>query len=139
MLSATMLKTPFHLIQTIDAECATVAEKLTKSAKQIKTKEDSRNVARVSAENETLALADTFFELGKEGVISVEEKSRPEIEIAKTNGLRIDNGFISPYMVNMPDLTVDLGEPYILVTDQLLSSVELSKLGAKAPPAAKPP
>ena len=92
MLSATMLKTPFHLIQTIDAECATVAEKLTKSAKQIKTKEDSRNVARVSAENKTLALAvaDTFFELGKEGVISIEENSRPEIEIAKTNGLRID-------------------------------------------------
>jgi len=42
-------------------------------------------------------------------------------------------------MVNKPDLTADPGEPYILVTDQLLSSVELLKLGAKAPPAAKPP
>ena len=71
-------------------------------------------------------MADTFFELEKEGVISAEEKSRPEIEIAKTNGLRIDNGFISPYLVNMPDLTADLGEPYILVTDQELSSVPTS-------------
>ena len=55
--------TSIHLKQTIDAECAAVVVKLTKSAKQIKTKEDLRNVARVSAENETLALtvADTFF------------------------------------------------------------------------------
>ena len=57
------IQNPIRLKQTIDAECAAVAEKLTKSAKQIKTKEDLRNVARVSAENETLALAvaDTFF------------------------------------------------------------------------------
>ena len=88
--------TSIHLKQTIDAECAAVVEKLAKSAKQIKAKEDLRNGTRVSAENEALALADTFFELGKEGVISVEENSCPEIEIAKTNGLRIDNGFIPP-------------------------------------------
>ena len=56
------IQNPIRLKQTLDA-CAAVAEKLTKSAKQIKTKEDLRNVARVSAENETLALtvADTFF------------------------------------------------------------------------------
>src|SRR4051812_27057373 len=82
------IQNPIRLKRTIDAECAAVVEKLTKSVKQIKTKDALRNV---SAENEILALAvaDTFFELGNEGVISVQENSCPEIEIAKTNGLRI--------------------------------------------------
>jgi chaperonin GroEL len=57
---------PIQLKREIDAECATVVGHLTKGAKQIKSIEDLRKVARVSAENETPALAvgDTFFGQG---------------------------------------------------------------------------
>lgn len=115
------------LKRQIDIECAEVVAQLQKSAKQIKTKADLWKVAYVSSESEELAelIADTMFKIGKDGIITVEDGQTPDTEIVHTQGMRVESGFVSPYMVTNDKLQADLTKPYYLVTDQQITNVEV--------------
>lgn len=103
-----------------------VKEQLKKSAKPIKTKEDLKKVALVSFDNEEIAsmIADLYHKLGKEGIITIDKSPTMETIVELTDGLKIDNGYISPYMVTNPDrMESVLEKPYILLTDYRLTEV----------------
>ena len=62
-------------------------------------------------------------EVGKEGVITVEEGSGLDNELDVVKGMQFDRGYLSPYFINnQQSQTADLDDPYILLHDKKIST-----------------
>lgn len=84
------------------------------------------NVASISANDKEIGktIAEIVAEMGKEGVITVEEGQSFGIVKEVVKGMRIDKGYVSHYMVTNTDrMEAEYSEPFILVTDKKISSV----------------
>lgn len=95
-------------------------------AKTIKTKEEIKQVATISAESEEIGkiIADTIDKVGKDGVVTVEESQSLGIDSEVVEGMQFDKGYVSPYMVTNPDrMEAEYGNASILITDKKISSV----------------
>ncbi len=63
--------------------------------------------------------------VGKDGVITVEESQTFGIDIDTVEGMQFDKGYVSPYFAtNNETLTAELDNPYILMTDNKISSIQ---------------
>lgn len=85
------------------------------------------NVASISANDKEIGtkIAEAIHEVGKDGVITVEESHSFGMEIETVKGMRFDKGFVSAYMVtNSERMEAEYEDPYILITDKKISSVE---------------
>ena len=69
-------------------------------------------------------IANAMKEVGKEGVITVEEGSGLDNELDVVKGMQFDRGYLSPYFINnQQSQTADLDDPYILLHDKKISNV----------------
>lgn len=103
-----------------------VTASLKKNSKIISSKEEVAQVATISARDEAIGnlIADVINEVGKDGVVTVEESQTLGLSKDIVEGLQFDRGYISPYMVtNQERMEAVLNEPYILVTDKKISSI----------------
>ncbi|MEX0934979.1 MAG: chaperonin GroEL [Candidatus Paceibacterota bacterium] len=111
----------------IERGASEAVEELKSQAKQIKSDEEIQQVATISSESKELGriIADTIQKVGKDGVVTVEESQSLGLDYDVVEGLQIDKGYISPYMVtNSERMEAEYKEPQILVTDQKISSVK---------------
>lgn len=111
----------------IEAAAKDVVTALKSVAKPIKTDEEIRQVATISAESIELGtiIADTIKKVGKDGVVTVEESQTIGLESEVTEGIAFDKGYISPYMVtNAERMEAEYNDPAILVTDRKISSIK---------------
>ncbi len=111
----------------IEAASKDVVTALSSIAKPIKTDEEIRQVANISAESVELGniIADTIKKVGKDGVVTVEESQTIGLESEVTEGIAFDKGYISPYMVtNAERMEAEYNDPAILVTDKKISSIK---------------
>ena len=105
---------------------AVVNELLKKISKKVESDEIA-NVAAISANDQEIGkkIAEAMKEVGNDGVITVEESQSFGMEIETVKGMRFDKGYVSPYMVTNPDrMEAEYEDPYILITDKKVSSVE---------------
>jgi chaperonin GroEL len=114
-------------------------EQLRAQAKPVKTLEELKKVARISFDNEEVStlIADTWFKVGKEGVVTVDSGPTMKTTSELSEGIKLANGYISPLMVNNPErMEAVLEKPLILITDYRLTEgsdiIELLNLMAKA-------
>ncbi|MEI6690707.1 MAG: chaperonin GroEL [bacterium] len=117
---------PMFMKKGIDKAVALVIAELKKSKKDVK-KEDWVKVATISAQNEEVGkkIAEALELVGEDGVVEVEESRGLEIEIEHKDGMAFDKGYISSYFVTNPDsMEAVMENPYILVTDQKVSSIQ---------------
>jgi len=108
------------------AKDAAVAE-LKKMAKPVEGRRDIEQVASISAESEELGriIAETVEKVGKNGVVTVEESQGMELSYEVVEGLQIDKGYVSAYMVTNPErMEAEMRDAHILVTDRKISSVQ---------------
>ena len=111
----------------IDAASRYAVSELRKLAKPIKTDDEIRQVATISAESEELGtiIADTIKQVGKDGVVTVEESQSTALEKEITEGIEFDKGYISAYMVTNPErMEAVMNDPAILITDKKISSIK---------------
>jgi len=103
-----------------------VVEALRGSSKKIVSKEETAQVATISAEDPELGnlIAEVMEEVGRDGVVTVEESQTFGLSKEIVKGMQFDKGYISPYMVTNPEkMEAVLEEPMILITDRKISSI----------------
>jgi len=111
----------------IEAASKDVVKALKSIAKPIKTDDEIRQVATISAESEELGsiIADTIKKVGKDGVVTVEESQSLTLEAEIVEGIEFDKGYVSPYMITNPErMEAEMRDPAILVTDRKISTVK---------------
>ena len=104
-----------------------IIKNIQKSSQSVDNNESIIQVATVSAQDEQVGkiIAEVMEEVGKDGVITVEESQTFGIEHEVVKGMKFDKGYISPYMVtNTESMEAELNDPYILLTDKKISSVK---------------
>ncbi len=102
-------------------------KELKKMAKPVEGRKDIEQVASISAESEELGriIAETVEKVGKNGVVTVEESQGMELSYEVVEGLQIDKGYVSAYMVSNPErMEAEMRDAHILVTDRKISSVQ---------------
>jgi chaperonin GroEL len=119
---------PMDLKRGIDLAVDAVVEELRKNSKKLSSNEEIAQVATVSANGDREIgrfLADAMKKVGNEGVITVEEAKSLETELEVVEGMQFDRGYISPYFVtNAEKMRVELEDPYILIYEKKLSTLQ---------------
>ena len=96
-------------------------------ATPVKGKEEIAQVAAISAADPEIGnlIAEVMEKVGKDGVITVEESKGLEFETEYTEGMQIDRGYLSPYLVTNPErMEAELDNPFILITDKKISAIK---------------
>ncbi|MFH1713217.1 MAG: chaperonin GroEL [Candidatus Jacksonbacteria bacterium] len=111
----------------IDKAVEKVVEVLKENSKQIASQEEITQVASIAANDPQIGkvIAEAMEQVGKDGVITVEESQSFGIQKEIVQGMQFDKGYISPYMVtNAERMIAELDDPYILITEQKISSIQ---------------
>jgi chaperonin GroEL len=118
---------PIAIRRGVDKAVEAVVAQMKDSAQQVSTKEQIASVGTISASDPTVGqkIADAMEVVGKDGVITVEESQTFGIDIDTVEGMQFDKGYISPYFAtNNDNMTAELSNPYILMTDQKVSNIQ---------------
>jgi len=106
---------------------ALVVNELAKMSKPLNTQEEIEQVATISAQDAEVGkiIADAMEKVGKDGVITVEEGRTFGLEVEVTEGMKFDNGYISPYMITDGEkMEGRISDAHILITDKKISSLK---------------
>ena len=117
---------PVALRKGMDSALESVI-KLLNSRKKKVTKQNIREVASISANDSEIGelIAGVFNEVGKDGVVTVEESQSAEMSKEIVEGMQLDKGYVSPYMVtNTERMEAIHDDPLILLTDKKISSIQ---------------
>lgn len=118
---------PLSIKKGIEKGVEAVVSALMKMAKPVAGKAEISQVATISAEDSQVGdlIAEVIQEIGKDGVITVEESQTFGLSKETVKGMRFDKGYISPYMItNTEKMQAEYEDPYILITDKKISSIQ---------------
>ncbi len=119
---------PISIKRGMEKALEKVLGEIDKMSIAIKDDKEILNAAIVSASG-LREIGETIFEaikkVGRSGVITIEEGKTTETSIEIVEGMQFDRGFISSYFVtNAEKLIVEMNNPYILITDKKISSIQ---------------
>jgi chaperonin GroEL len=119
---------PLDLKRGIDKGVLAVIEELRARTRKITTPAETAQVGTISANGDAEIgniISQAVQRVGNEGVITVEEAKGVETELNVVEGLQFDRGYVSPYFVtNAEKLTTEFDQPYILIHEKKLSSLQ---------------
>ena len=118
---------PMHLKRGMEKGLAVVVEAIAAASKKVKSKEEIKQVATVSANGDTeigLMIANAIERVGDDGVVTIEEGKGLKSELEVVDGMQFERGFLSPYFVNKPEsMTCILESAYILCFEKKISAL----------------
>ncbi len=117
---------PVLLSEGINLAGKAVAKALLDQSHTVSTDSEIENVATVSSSDPEIGkiISEAMKKVGKNGVITVDQSKSVETELKVTEGTQYDKGYTSPYMVTDRErMTAELEDPYILLTDMKVNTV----------------
>jgi chaperonin GroEL len=119
---------PMGLKRGITKGVEAIVEEIKNLSKPVETTDDIAHIAAISARDTEIGdmIAQVMDKVGKDGVVTVEESQGLKMETEYVEGMQLDRGYVSAYMVTSSEggkLEAVLDSPYILVTDKKISAV----------------
>ena len=119
---------PMDLKRGIDTAVIEIVESIEKQAKMVSGSSEIAQVGTISSNGDKGIgdmIAKAMQKVGNEGVITVEEAKSLDSELEVVEGMQFDRGYVSPYFItNAEKMIVDLENPYILIYEKKLSSLQ---------------
>ena len=119
---------PVNLKSGFDKAIETVVADLKKASKSVESGEVIKQVASISANNDSeigTLIADAVEKVGHDGIITVEEAKSMETSLKVVEGMEFDKGYVSPYMItDREKREAVLDNPKILFTDHTVSAAQ---------------
>ena len=117
---------PMGIKRGIEKAVDALRQEIENMATPVVGRDQIAQVAVLSSHDEEMGelLADVLDKIGREGVVTVEESKGLAYEVEYVEGMWIDRGWLSPYLVTDPDrMVMEVEEPYVLCTIDKMSAV----------------
>jgi chaperonin GroEL len=119
---------PMDLKRGIDLAVEAIVADLKKNSKKVTSNDEVAQVGTISANGDKSVgemISTAMQKVGNEGVITVEEAKSLETELDVVEGMQFDRGYLSPYFItNAEKMVAELEDPYILIHEKKLSSLQ---------------
>ncbi|MCA9116350.1 MAG: chaperonin GroEL, partial [Planctomycetaceae bacterium] len=119
---------PVQMKRGMDQAVADITAKLREMAIECRTKKAIAQVGTVAANGDEeigRILAEAMEQVGKDGVITVEEGRSLQTDYEQKEGMQFDRGYLSPYFVTDPQtMECELEDAYILIHEKKISSIK---------------
>ncbi|MEI8124831.1 MAG: chaperonin GroEL, partial [Parachlamydiaceae bacterium] len=119
---------PMSLKKGIDKAVEAIVKALSAQASPVNTSNEIKQIATISANNDAeigSIIAEAMDKVGKDGIITVTEAKGIDTTLDVVEGMQFDKGYLSPYFTTNPEnMSVELDNVAILITDKKLSSVQ---------------
>jgi chaperonin GroEL len=119
---------PISLKRGVDKAVQAVVENLRQQSKKIRTVEEYRQIATISANGDTVIgdiIAEAMEKVTKDGTITVEEAKSIDTTLDLVQGMQFDRGYLSPYFITDQErMEAVLEDVVLLITEKKINNMK---------------